>query len=106
MTTLTFSDVTEDHEARAEALLGRLNLEPDDMDDDVQGALDDMVHDSASGAAAKAWNAGAEGSNGDLHNMASGLASDTNNLGALGQVAWLLAQGHTEDGLETFLSNA
>jgi hypothetical protein len=60
------------------------------------GDLDELVHDQAHAAAARAFNDGALPQHGDeaayeqLHDDADTLASQINNAGLLGQLAYLL----------------
>ena len=80
-----------DQKSAAELLADR------EITDDIQEALDDLVHDAFDAAASKAANRQMDDShNDDIHDSYSASASELNNRGPEAQIAWLLEEGVTE----------
>lgn len=86
---------------RAAHLLSGISL-----DGDVREALDELVIETASGAASRASNQVApsdQDAHAGLYDDAEALASSVNNTGPEGQIGWLIGQGLSDDEIRSAL---
>lgn len=100
---IRFEIVTRPCTDVATGILDERGIDLYNADDEFRECLDDMVLDHADAIAAQMMN---EGADSEVETIASEFASNINNLGALGQVSWLLAQGWSSEDIIEKLDEA